>query len=118
MHSVVVVPPPPPGVKLPALQQLGVDRLLSAQRRLLPALAGRLALEGDALLHRRVAEGVGALAELQAGFRVSAAVAAVVVGESGRGARRGVTGRLLILLEKKRVTAKETSAQSGDLAGL
>lgn len=79
--------------KLPALQQFGVNGLLSAQRSLF-ALAGRLALEGDAFLHRWMAEGVGTAAELHAVFRV-------IVGESGRGTWRGVTRRFLILLRRR-----------------
>lgn len=79
--------------KLPALQQFRVNGMLSTQRSLF-ALAGRLALEGDAFLHRWMAEGVGTPAELHAVFRV-------VVGESGRGTWRGVTRRLLILLRRR-----------------
>lgn len=84
------------GVELPALQQLRVHGLLSAQRSLF-AQAGRLALEGDALLHWWMAEGVGTPTELQAAFRV-------VIGESRRGAWRGVTGGLLILLGSRKAT--------------
>lgn len=76
---------------LPALQQLRVDRLLPGQVSL--GLARRLAVERDPLLHRWVAEGVSAAAELSAGFRV------VVVGEGRRGAWRRVARRLLILLK-------------------
>lgn len=65
--------------------------MLSVQQSL--ALACRLPVERDAFLHRWVAEGVGAPAELPAGFWV-------VVRESRRGAWRGVTRRLLILLKR------------------
>lgn len=76
---------------LPALQQLCVHRLLSVQQSLV--LAARLALEGDAFLHRQVAEGVGAPTELPAGFWV-------VFGEGRGGTWRGVARRLLILLKR------------------
>lgn len=76
---------------LPALQQLCVHRLLSVQQSLV--LAARLALERDALLHRQVAEGVGAPTELPAGFRI-------VFREGRGGTWRGVARRLLILLRR------------------
>lgn len=51
-------------VAVPALQQLGVDGLLLAERGLL----GRLALKRDALPHRRVAEGVSTPTEVLSRF--------------------------------------------------
>lgn len=57
------------------------------------ALAGWLALEGDAFLHRWMTEGVGTPTELPPSFRI-------VFRESRRGTWWGVTGRFLILLKR------------------
>lgn len=54
-------------------------------------MADGRALEGDALLHGRVAEGVGAPAELHAALQV-------VVGVGGGRTWRGTIGGFLILL--------------------
>lgn len=75
---------------VPALQQLGIYRLLSAQGSLF-ARIGQLAFEGDAFPQRRVAEGVSAPAELHPRFQV-------VVGEGGGRTWRGLTRGLFILL--------------------
>lgn len=84
---------------LPA-EQLCVHRLLSVQQSLV--LAARLALEGDAFLHRQVAEGVGAPTELPAGFWV-------VFREGRGGTWRGVARRLLILLRTESDGKKDVS---------